>query len=320
MAAPAAASVALGSEQAPFGVVLLELAARRPDVVVLSADLSKYTDILPFAEAHPDRFFQMGMAEQNLMGTAGGLAKAGLLPIAVTYGVFATRRAFEQVAMALATGPTRVIIVAFLPGLTTPFRATHQATEDLALMRTIPGMTVVDPADSTELKSAFLAAVEADGPVYLRGLRGTVSTLFDPAAGIEVGRARVIRGGSEVGIITSGIAAEWVLEAQRAPALDELDAAHLHVPMLKPFDGEAVLRFCERLERVVTVENHSIVGGLGSAVAEVLAESGSSTRLTRLGVPDVWAPAGSLQFVRKRLALDEDGLAAAIANAPRAQR
>ncbi len=124
---------------APFATALVDLGQRRDDVVVLSADLSKYTDVLPFAEAFPDRFFQVGMAEANMMGVAGGLAKTGRLPIAVTYGVFATRRAYDQVAMAMATGPSRGIVVAFLPGVTTPFKATHQAIDDLALMRALPG-------------------------------------------------------------------------------------------------------------------------------------------------------------------------------------
>src|SRR5919197_3305916 len=129
---------------------------------------------MPFAEAYPERFLQVGMAEANMMGVAGGLAKTGLLPFAVTYGVFATRRAYDQLAMALATGASRGVVVAFLPGITTPFRATHQAIDDLALMRALPGMTVVDPADATELAAALEFAVAQSGPVYIRGLRGRV--------------------------------------------------------------------------------------------------------------------------------------------------
>src|SRR5215218_8109256 len=149
--------------EAPFATALVELGRRRDDVVVLSADLSKYTDVLPFAETFP-----VGMAEANMMGIAGGLAKTGRLPIAVTYGVFATRRAYDQVAMALCTGPSRGIVVAFLPGITTPFKATHQAIDDLALMRALAGMTVIDPTDATELAAALDFAVAASGPVYIR--------------------------------------------------------------------------------------------------------------------------------------------------------
>src|SRR3954471_6179540 len=199
------------SVEAPFGRALVRLGRDRDDVVALSADLAHYTDVMPFAEAFPERFFQVGMAEQNMMGIAGGLAKAGFLPFAVTYGVFATRRAYDQVAMALCTGPSRGVVVAFLPGITTPFRATHQAIDDLALMRALVGMTVVDPADATEVAAALEFAVAADGPVYIRGLRGSVMKLFD-GDGFTLG-ARVVADGGEVGIIATGLATRWALEA-----------------------------------------------------------------------------------------------------------
>ena len=292
---------------APFATALVELGRRRRDVVVLSADLSKYTDVLPFAREFPDRFFQVGMAEANMMGVAGGLAKTGCLPIAVTYGVFATRRAYDQVAMALATGPSRGIVVAFLPGITTPFKATHQAIDDLALMRALAGMTVVDPADATELAAALEFAVAADGPVYIRGLRGSVAQVFE-ADGFELG-PRVVADGGEIGIVTTGLATQWALEA--ADALDGR-ASILHVPVLKPFPAEAVVSFASVFDAVTTVENHSIVGGLGSAVAEALAEAGTGTRLRRLGVPDSWAPAGSLDYIRRELGLDAAGIAEAV--------
>src|SRR5581483_2077039 len=196
--APVKATPAPVVRQAPFGEALVALGTQRPDVVVLSADLGKYTDVAPFADAFPDRFFQIGMAEANMMGVAGGLAKVGLLPFAVTYGVFATRRAYDQIAMALATGPSRGIVTAFLPGITTPFRATHQAIDDLALMRALPGMTVLDPADATELAAAVRAAADHDGPVYMRGLRGAVTQVFDPEGyAFEIGRARVVRAGDD---------------------------------------------------------------------------------------------------------------------------
>jgi transketolase len=293
--------------EAPFATALVELGRRRRDVVVLSADLSKYTDVLPFAREFPDRFFQVGMAEANMMGVAGGLAKAGFLPIAVTYGVFATRRAYDQVAMALATGPSRGIVVAFLPGITTPFKATHQAIDDLALMRALAGMTVVDPADATELAAALELAVAADGPVYIRGLRGSVARVFE-ADGFELG-PHVVADGGEIGIVTTGLATQWALEA--ADALDGR-ASILHVPVLKPFPAEAVVSFASVFDAVTTVENHSIVGGLGSAVAEALAEAGAGTRLRRLGVPDSWAPAGSLDYIRHELGLDAAGIAEAV--------
>jgi transketolase len=292
---------------APFATALVDLGRRRKDAVVLSADLSKYTDVLPFAESFPERFFQLGMAEANMMGVAGGLAKTGRLPIAVTYGVFATRRAYDQVAMALSTGPSRGIIVAFLPGITTPFKATHQAIDDLALMRALAGMTVVDPADATELAAALDFAVATDGPVYIRGLRGSVARLFEPER-FELG-PRLVADGGEVGLVSTGLATQWTLEA--AELLDGR-ASILHVPVLKPFPAEMVVSFASAFETVTTVENHSTVGGLGSAVAEALADAGAGVRLKRLGVPDTWAPAGSLDHIRSELGLDAAAIAEAV--------
>jgi transketolase len=300
--------------EAPFGEALVGLGRRRGDVVVLSADLGKYTDVDGFAAAFPDRFFQVGMAEANMIGIAGGLAKTGFLPFAVTYGVFATRRAYDQVAMALATGPSRGIVVAFLPGITTPFRATHQAIDDLALMRALPGMTVIDPADATELAAAVDAAAEHDGPVYLRGLRGSVAQLFEPDGfRLRLGEARRLRDGGDVGVVSTGLGTQWALEA--AALLDGrgVAASVLHAPTLKPFDGETVAAFCASFETVTTVENHSVVGGLAAAVAGALAERGVPTRLRALGVPDRWAPAGSLDYVRAQLGLDAAGIAEEVA-------
>jgi transketolase len=301
------ARLAPAGVDAPFAASLLELGRRRDDVVVLSADLSKYTDVLPFAEEFPNRFFQVGMAEANMMGIAGGLAKTGYLPIAVTYGVFATRRAYDQVAMALCTGPSRGIVVAFLPGITTPFKATHQAIDDLALMRALPGMTVVDPADATELTAAIGFAVAESGSVYVRGLRGTVARLFDPD-GFELRTRKVLTGG-EIGLISTGLGCQWSLEA--AELLDGR-ASLLHVPVLKPLDADAVCDDCSRFDAVTTVENHSIVGGLGTAVSEAVAARGLATRVRRLGVPDRWAPAGSLDYIRRELGLDAAAIAEAV--------
>jgi transketolase len=299
--------------QAPFGDALVALGARRPDVVVLSADLGKYTDVATFAAAYPERFFQIGMAEANMMGVAGGLAKTGLLPFAVTYGVFATRRAYDQIAMALATGPSRGVVVAFLPGITTPFRATHQAIDDLALMRALPGMTVLDPADSTELAAAVAAAAEHDGPVYMRGLRGAVAQLFEPVGfEFEIGRARIVREGGDAGIVATGLGTQWALETASLLAGRGIEASVLHVPTLKPADSDPIAEFCGRFDRLTTVENHSVVGGLASVVADTIAARGVGTRVVALGVPDRWAPAGTVDYIRSRLRLDAAGIAEAV--------
>jgi transketolase len=296
--------------RAPFSEALLRLGREREDVVVLAADLGRYTDVQPFADRYPHRFFQVGMAEQNLMGIAGGLAKTGLLPIAATYGVFASRRAYDQVAMAMATGPSRGIVAAFLPGITTPFRATHQAIDDVAIMRALPGLTIVDPADATEMAAVTHAAVAHDGPVYIRGLRGDVAQLFDPSGfELRLGEARHLGEGTDVGLVASGLGTQWAMEA--ASLLEERGASVsiLHVPTLKPADADAIAAFATTFDVLTTIENHSIIGGLGSVVAETLAEVGIPTRLRRLGAPDRWAPAGSLDAIRRELGLDAAGIA-----------
>lgn len=294
----------------PFADALVSLGQLRSDVVVLSADLSNYTDLSPFRDAFPDRFFQVGMAEQNMMGIAGGLARSGLLPIAVTYGVFATRRAYDQVAMALGTGTVNAIIVAFLPGITTPFRATHQATDDLALMRAIPGMTVIDPADSTELRAALSAAAANPGTFYLRGLRGLVEERFDPEGFIfTIGAARLLSDGPDAAIVGTGLGTAWALDASEILATRGISASLLHVPTLKPLDREAIAALAARFAVIHVVENHSVVGGLASAVAEVVAGIGAPTRVNPIGVPDQWAPAGSLDYIRSEINLSAVGIA-----------
>ncbi len=295
---------------APFSDALVALGHERPDVVVLSADLSNYTDLIGFKTAFPERFIQVGMAEQNMMGIAGGLARSGFLPIAVTYGVFATRRAFDQVAMALCTGPVKAIVVAFLPGITTPFRATHQATDDLALMREIPGMTVIDPADATELAAALGAAAAHPGTVYLRGLRGLVEERFDPA-GFEfaIGQARTLRRGADVAIVSTGLGTAWALDAVDELATRGVESSLLHVPTLKPIDSGAIAELAGRFGVLHVIENHSVIGGLATAVAEVVAQAGVATTVRPLGVPDKWAPAGSLDHIRSELGLSTGALA-----------
>jgi transketolase len=290
---------------APFAAALLELAAERDDVVALSADLAKWTDLRPFAAAHPERFIQVGMAEQNLIGVAAGIAKSGLLPIAVTYGVFATRRAYDQIAMSIASGGTHAVVVGFLPGITSRFHGTHQAIDDVALMRAIPGATVLDPADAGELRAALHAAAAHRGLVYLRAQRGRVADLgAEYRAPFAIGPGRPLRDGGALGVLSSGLGTQWALEA-----LDGIDASLLHVPTLKPFPVAEVQRFCARFERVATVENHSVVGGLAAAVADAIARAGRPVALTPIGIQDGWAAYGTVDHIRRALELDAGSLA-----------
>jgi transketolase len=304
--------------EAPFADALLEVARRRDDLVVLTADLSKWTDTKPFADAMPERFVQVGMAEQNLIGITGGLAKAGFYPVAVSFGVFATRRAYDQIAMSLATGPTNTTIVGFLPGIMSRFRGTHQAIDDVALMRALPGVTVIDPCDATELTQALHAGVEHGGVIYLRANRGRVPVVFDPSRyRFRVGATVPVRDGGDVGLVSTGLATYWALQAASVLERRGVAAAVLHVPTLKPSDSASIADFCDRYDRVTTVENHSVVGGLASVVASALAEHGLSTRLRALGVQDEWGEYGTPGHVRQALGLAAESIARTVMDVDR---
>jgi len=299
--------------QAPFGTALRALGHVRADVVGLTADLAKYTDVLPFAEAFPSRFFNVGMAEQNMIAMAAGLAKTGLVPYCTTYGVFATRRAYDFVAIACAHSRLKVRIFAGLPGLTTSYGGTHQAIEDLALMRAIPGLTVIDPCDATEMTQLVPAIVDVDGPVYVRLVRGTVPVVLDPARyRFEVGKARRLREGRDVGIVSTGFMTDRALQAAERLAAQGIDAAVLHASTLKPFDAEAVVELAGSVTRLVTIENHVVSGGLGTAVAETLVDHRVRQPLTRLGLPDQWLECGSVASLQDKYGLTVDRLTEAI--------
>jgi transketolase len=288
----------------PFGQALVEVGGRRPNVVGLSADLAKYTDILPFRDAFPDRFYNVGMAEQNLIAVAAGLAKTGHIAFCTTYGVFATRRAYDFIAIACAHSNANVKIMAGLPGLTTGYGGTHQAIEDLALMRMIPNLVVIDPCDATEIAQATHAIADHAGPVYMRLLRGAVPRVLDPATyRFEIGKARQLCTGAALGIISTGFMTERALDAADALASQGIAAGVLHVPTLKPFDREAVLGFARSVGALVTAENHVVTGGLGSLVAEALFEAALVRPLTRIGIPDAFVECGSVPHLQEKYGL-----------------
>lgn len=299
---------------APFGKALAAIGAQRAQIVGLTADLGKYTDIHPFRDAFPERFFNVGMAEQNLVAVAAGLARTGKIPFATTYGVFATRRAFDFVAIALAHSKLNVKIVAGLPGLTTGYGGTHQAIEDLALMRMIPGLTVIDPCDATEIMAATAAIADHDGPVYMRLLRGSVPVVLDKTYAFRIGKAAMLRAGKDVGIVSTGFMTERALDAATMLETRGISAGVLHVPTLKPFDAEAVAAFAASVERIVTAENHVTVGGLASLVVETLFEAGIGRDVTRIGLPDRYIECGSVATLQARYGLTADAVADRIAS------
>src|SRR3954462_10519978 len=227
---------------APFGHALNRLAEERPEVVGLSADLAKYTDMHVFRDAHPDRFFQMGMAEQTLLGAAAGMAEVGLVPFASTYSVFATRRAYDFLCLDIAEPGLNVSVVGGLPGLTTGYGPSHQATEDIAIFRGIPGLTIVDPCDSVDIEQAVPQLAATPGPTYLRLLRGKVPTVLDEYDyTFELGKAKVLRPGRDVVLISSGLMTMRALQAAERLTEHHVDVSVVHSPTLKPFDAATVL-------------------------------------------------------------------------------
>ncbi|MCV2875009.1 transketolase family protein [Rhodobacteraceae bacterium XHP0102] len=297
---------------APFGHALVELAKTRPDIVGLSADLSKYTDLHIFAQAYPERFYQMGMAEGLLMSAAAGLAREGFTPFATTYAVFAARRAYDFIAMAIAEENLPVKIVCALPGLTTGYGPSHQATEDMAIMRAMPNMVVIDPCDAVEVAQATHAIASYNGPAYMRLLRGQVANVLGVYNyNFELGRAKMLREGEDVLIISSGIMTMRALDAAQALAQDGIGVAVLHSPTIKPLDQETILAQARKNGRLVVVaENHSITGGLGDAVAKTLMTNDVFVPLRQIGLPDAFLDAGALPTLHDQYGITVERIAA----------
>lgn len=298
---------------APFGHALNRLAEERPEIVGLSADLAKYTDMHVFRDANPDRFFQMGMAEQVMLGAAAGLAEVGLVPFASTYSVFATRRAYDFLCLDIAEPGLNVNVVGALPGLTTGYGPSHQATEDLAILRACPNLTIVDPCDSVDIEQAVPQLADHAGPTYLRLLRGKVPTVLDEYDyRFELGKAALVRPGRDVLFVSTGLMTMRTLQAAARLEADRIDAAVLHVPTIKPLDTATILRELRTDRLVVTAENHTVVGGLSEAVAATAAYAGIATRIQPAALPDEFLAAGALPTLHDRYGLSTDALCARV--------
>lgn len=294
---------------APFGHALARLAEERPEIVGLSADLAKYTDMHIFREAHPERFFQMGMAEQALLGAAAGMAEVGLVPFASTYSVFATRRAYDFLCLDIAEPGLNVNVVGALPGLTTGYGPSHQATEDLAILRACPNLTVVDPCDALDIEQAVPQLADHAGPTYLRLLRGAVPRVLDEYDyTFRLGKAAELRTGRDVVLISTGLMTMRALQAAERLERDHVDVAVVHVPTIKPFDREAIIAAADGDRLVVTLENHTVVGGLAEAVASTLAFAGVGRRIVPIALPDEFLAAGALPTLHDRYGLSTDSI------------
>lgn len=299
------------TRQAPFGNALVKLAGERPEIVGMTADLAKYTDLHLFAQAFPDRFYQMGMAEQLLMAAASGMAREGFIPFATTYAVFAARRAYDFICMAIAEERLPVKMVCALPGLTSGYGPSHQATEDIAIFRGMPGLTIVDPCDALEIEQAVPVIAAHDGPVYMRLLRGSVPLVLDEYGyQFELGRAKLLREGGDVLVISSGLMTMRALEAAKLLQADAIAVAVLHSPTIKPLDVDTILREASRGGRLVVVaENHSVIGGLGEAIAAVLLHNRVAPRFHQIGLPDEFLDAGALPTLHDRYGISTDAIA-----------
>ncbi len=303
-----------------YGDALVSLGKKREDVVVLDADLSGSTKTSKFAKVFPDRFFNMGIAEQDMMGTAAGLAIGGKLPFVSTFAVFATGRAWEQVRQSICYPNLSVKIVASHAGVTVgEDGGSHQSVEDIAVMRVIPNMTVIVPADGPETLQAIEAAAEHKGPCYVRVGRNKVPTLFNEDYRFKIGKAHVFNEGKDAAIIATGILVAEALKARDLLKADGIDAGVINMSTIKPIDSDAVIRAAKQCGAIVTAEEHSIIGGLGGAVAEVLAESYPAS-LVRIGVKDTFGTSGDCEGLLKHYGLSAADIAAGVKEAIRKKR
>ncbi len=291
-----------------YGRALLELAEEYPNLVVMDADLAGATRTGVFAKAYPDRFFNAGIAEGNMMTVAAGLAASGMLPFVSSFAMFATGRAYEQIRNSIGYTELNVKICASHGGISVgEDGASHQCLEDVALMRQIPGMVVMVPADEVEAAACVRAAVKYNGPVYIRFGRAAVPVINKPDYTCEIGKATVVREGKDVTIAANGLCFTAAMEAADMLAADGIDAEVINFCTVKPLDEETLLASAKKTGKVVTAEEHSIIGGLGSAVAECLSEK-LPTPLYRIGVRDVFGESGPFQELLHKYELDAEGV------------
>ena len=295
------------SPREAFGKALVELGKENKDIVVLDADLSASTQTKLFAKEFPDRFFDVGIAEQNLIDTAAGLSAVGKIPFAATFAVFATGRTYDQIRNTVCYSNFNVKIIGTHGGVTVgEDGATHQALEDIGLMSNLPNMHVIVPADYSETYSAIKYASKHEGPYYIRIARASLPDVFDEGYSISV-KGKIIKEGSDITLVTNGETLQECIEAVNELKNWGVDAELIHMPFVKPFDKETVITSAKKTGLVVTVENHSVKGGLGSAVCETLSEN-YPTKVIRIGVNDQFGRSGTANELMKYFGLDKEGI------------
>lgn len=292
-----------------YGKTLVELGAEYPNLVVMDADLSESTKTALFGEAYPDRFFDCGIAEANMMGIAAGLASLGKVVFVSSFAMFAAGRAFEQVRNSIGYPHLNVKVAASHAGITVgEDGASHQCIEDIALMRAIPGMVVMCPADDVEAKAAVRAAAAYDGPVYIRLGRATCNVINDhPDYKFEIGKGTVVKEGTDVTIVATGICVDSAIDAAEMLAKDGISAEVINICTIKPLDEELIIASAKKTGKVVTVEEHSVIGGLGSAVCDALSEK-YPVPVKKVGIQDVFGESGPAAELVKKYGLDAEGV------------
>lgn len=294
-------------ETKPYGAAFTQYSRNHPDVLCVTNDLTASCEADEFRAEFPERYFSLGMAEQNLVGVLAGFAREGFTPFYPTFSVFATRRPYEQIALSVAYPALKVRLVGFLPGLTTPGGVTHQSVDDIGLMSQLPNMTVLEVGDATEARTVLDVVDGIEGPVFLRMLRGQVPVLFDSP--IQFRTARELAVGDDVLVISSGVQTEAAMRVVADAQAAGIHAGLLHISTLKPFDDELVIERLSRARRVITFENHLVRGALGTSVAEVIAENGFNARLSRIGLRDTFPHGGGKDYLFEYYNLDERALA-----------
>ena len=280
---------------------MLRMAKEHPEIVVMSADLGTSCEIKEFHDQYPDRYFSLGIAEQNMCSWAAGLAREGFRPFIHTFAVFLYRRILDQLEMSVAYPNLPVVFMGFVPGITTPGGVTHQSTNDVGVLRTVPNLAIFNIGDATEIDGVLDLAYDYNGPVYIRMLRKEVPRLFPAAEPMRFNHARILSEGTDITLLSSSICTEEAMRATAVLKEKGVSVQHLHMSTLKPFTDPQVVEACQKAKHgVVTIENGTVIGGLGSAVADVMAENGIGKRLVKVGLNDTYAHGASKMYLLKK--------------------
>jgi len=294
--------------RAAFGDALVELGSLNSELVVFDSDVGESTQTSRFGKQYPDRFYQMGIAEQNMVCAAAGMSTLGFLPWVSTFAVFLAKRAVDQVRVSIAYPKLNVKLNGAYGGIPTgKAGATHQSVEDIAVMRAMPNMTVVAPADGVETRQAVLASQHHQGPLYLRTVRCPVPVIFDENHQFEIGKSYTLRDGADIAIVSTGMMTPKALAAANELDKQGIQARVVHLPTIKPMDEEIIINASREIGRIITVENHSCIGGLGGAVAEVLTEH-APCYLKRLGFPDVFGESGDNEAIFSKYGVNVENI------------